>query len=296
MKRWWNKDIAKLRQVMRSRARLAYRHCEDRTHGAHEQHRQARNTYADAIAKAKKDTWVKFLETLDSNTIWTANKYALGPATDSGSVRIPDLVYKDEHNRNKLAATNEDKAKAFYDTFFTKRIDTETDYNTRQNYPTPKFIFKPITDEQIRRAIKRIAPYKAPGPSGIPNIVLKKCANILVPLLGPIFRATFYLEMYPQAWKESITLVLRKPGKPSYTKPGTYRPIALLDTISKVLSSCVAEDLTKFSEIHNLLPPNHFGCRPGRTTTNVLHYLTSYTKDMWRKNKVVGALFLDIKV
>ena len=135
---------------MRSRARLAYRHCDDRTHGTHEQHRQARNAYADTIAKAKKDTWVKFLETLDSNTIWTANKYASGPATNGRSVRIPDLIYKDEHNRNKLAATNEDKAKVFYDTFFTKGMDTETDCNTRQNYPTPKFTFKLITEEQIR--------------------------------------------------------------------------------------------------------------------------------------------------
>ena len=105
----------------------------------------------------------------------------------------------------------------------------------------------------------------------------------------------FYLETYPQEWKESNTLVLRKPGKPSYTEPGAYRPIALLDTISKVLSACVAEDLTKFLEIHDLLPPNHFGCHPGQTTTDALQYLIAFTKDAWRKSKVVGALFLDIK-
>ena len=86
------------------------------------------------------------------------------------------------------------------------------------------------------------------------------------------------------------------PDKLSYSEPGAYRPIALLDTITKVLSSCIAKDLTKFSKIHSLLPPNHFSCRPGRTTTDALHYLTSYMKDAWRRNKVVGALFLDIKV
>ena len=136
-KRWWNKDIAKLRQAMRSRVRLAYRHHNDRTHAAHKQHRQARNAYADAIAKAKKDTWTSFLENLNNQTIWTANKYALGPVTDGGCARIPDLTYKDDHGHTKLAATNEDKAKGFYDTFFTKEIDAETEHSSKQTYPTP---------------------------------------------------------------------------------------------------------------------------------------------------------------
>ena len=59
MKRWWSKDIAQLRQVMRSRARLAYRHRSNRTHEAHELHRQARNNYAEAIARAKRNTWTE---------------------------------------------------------------------------------------------------------------------------------------------------------------------------------------------------------------------------------------------
>jgi Reverse transcriptase (RNA-dependent DNA polymerase) len=90
-------------------------------------------------------------------------------------------------------------------------------------------------------------------------------------------------------------LVIRKPNRPSYSDPGAYRPIALLDTIGKILSACVAEDLSKYAELHNLLPPNHFGCRPGRTTTDTLHYVITYIKDAWRRGEVVGALFLDIK-
>ena len=49
------------------------------------------------------------------------------------------------------------------------------------------------------------------------------------------------------------------------------------------------------AEIHGLLPENHFGCQLGRTTTDMLHYVTRFVKDVWRKGEVVSALFLDIK-
>ena len=55
------------------------------------------------------------------------------------------------------------------------------------------------------------------------------------------------------------------------------------------------EDLTQMAETHGLLLENHFGCQPGRTTTDSLHYVTIFVKDAWRRGKVVSALFLDIK-
>ena len=40
------------------------------------------------------------------------------------------------------------------------------------NYPTPKFKFRPITDTEIQNVIMKLGPYKAPGPDGIPNVML----------------------------------------------------------------------------------------------------------------------------
>src|SRR5882724_11702626 len=89
-------------------------------------------------------------------------------------------------------------------------------------------------------------------------------------------------------------IMLRKPTKLDYTNPSTYQPIALLNMMTKVLSTCVAEHLVQAAKTCDLLPSNHFGCHPRRTTTDSFHYLTTFIKDMWRK-KVVSTLFLDIK-
>jgi len=44
-----------------------------------------------------------------------------------------------------------------------------------------------------------------------------------------------------------------------------------------------------------LLPRMQFGGRPGCTTTDSLHTLTSFIKDAWRRKQGVLVLFLDVK-
>lgn len=58
--------------------------------------------------------------------------------------------------------------------------------------------------------------FKAPGPDGIPNIVLIKCADILVDRLWVIYAATVNRGWYYDSWKAFTMIVLQKPGKPRY--------------------------------------------------------------------------------
>jgi len=159
----------------------------------------------------------------------------------------------------------------------------------------PKFAFTPITDDQTHRVINKLGPYKAPGPDGIPNTLLVQCTDLIIPYLGPLYWATFKLGVYPNSWRDSMTVMLRKPGKSNYSLPIAHWLVALLNTISKVPSACMAEDLTNAVKEHRLLSSNHFGCRPGRTTMDSLHYVTKFVKDAWRRKEVVSTLFMDIK-
>ena len=43
------------------------------------------------------------------------------------------------------------------------------------------------------------------------------------------------LRVYPSQWKDSMTIVLKKPVKPDYTLPNIYWLIVLLSTIAKIL-------------------------------------------------------------
>ena len=162
-------------------------------------------------------------------------------------------------------------------------------------YPRPADTFEYVTREQIKKAIDKLNAFKAPGPDGVPNVVLKKAATTLINHLYFIFRAIFELDVYPEEWKESTTIVLRKPGKLSYEEPKAYHPIALLNTLGKLFSSIVADELSHFCETRNVFPPNQFGGRPSRCTTDSMLLLTHKIKDAWRNRKVASVLFLDVQ-
>ncbi|EDN04750.1 predicted protein [Histoplasma mississippiense (nom. inval.)] len=60
-------------------------------------------------------------------------------------------------------------------------------------------------------------------------------------------------------FKEAKTVALRKPGKADYQTAGAWRPIALLDTIGKIVEAATAKRLRKIAEDHNLLPSQQRG-------------------------------------
>ncbi|KAF9226264.1 hypothetical protein BS17DRAFT_697824, partial [Gyrodon lividus] len=80
-------------------------------------------------------------------------------------------------------------------------------------YLKPICSFDNITNEQIGHAIKKLSPYKAPGPNRISNLVFVNTSELLTLHLRPIFRATFSLKHYPEEWKLLSTVVLHKPER-----------------------------------------------------------------------------------
>jgi hypothetical protein len=79
-----------------------------------------------------------------------------------------------------------------------------------------------ITLEQVSMQLKKLKLYKAPGPNSIPNIVLTKCADMIINRLMHIYVVLIEEKLSYKPWKEFITIVLRKPGKPRYDMPKVY--------------------------------------------------------------------------
>ena len=245
------------------------------------------------IRRTKEEHWKEWLENASGNDLWTANAYVVNPGGDGGKTRIPTLRGKDQEGHETLAVTNEEKSALLARTLFPDPPATSSvppDFE----YPDPAEEWTDITKEQLALAIDKLSPLKAPGPDGVANAVFQKCRTLSEYLL-PLFNASVSLRTYFDPWRESTTVILRKPSKPDYSVPKAYRPIALLNTTAKLLSAIVADRASYILETHNLLPATHFGGRPGRTTEDSLHLLESTIRHAWRQGKVVSALFLDIE-
>jgi len=146
------------------------------------------------------------------------------------------------------------------------------------SYPIDMLKLPDITREQICQHVAKLSPYKAPGPDSIPNIVLTRCIDTILEYLYYIYSAAFTRHIYYDPWKSWNTIVLRKPGKVCYDSAKSYRPIVLLNTMHKLLTSIVAELTTYYGESKQLLPPMHFGVvqvRPQWTLCCYYHRLSS---------------------
>jgi hypothetical protein len=292
---WWSKELDIKHKAVHKLGRIAKKRAERRLDPIHETYRIAWNKFTDSMKRMKENHWKEWLEELTLTEAWSFHRYAANDSTDQIHTRIKTLQDPNKENGTAAMQDNARKSEILYSVFF--RPPPENDHvDPEFNYCPPVCEFRLITDQQVHRAIAKLSLYKAPGLNGISNIIFMKCADLLVPYMAPIFRATFTLETYPDEWKCSSTIVLRKPGRLDYSIPKAYRPITLLDSMAKILSSCIADDLTYIAEEHNLLPPTHFGGHLGRSIVNSLHLLTKFITNSWAsRNDHISLLFLDVK-
>jgi hypothetical protein len=99
----------------------------------------------------------------------------------------------------------------------------------------------------------------------------------------------------PARWREAKIIVIPKPEKPDYTIPKAYRPISLLQTISKGLERIVAQRFLEYLERTGQLALTQFGARPRRSTEQALTILVEKIYDAWRATKVLSLVTFDVQ-
>ena len=161
MKRWWTKNLARMKKCKEQLARKSYRRRAADKDPVHEEFRQAQNTHSKAIHNMKRDHWIEWLETLDEG-LWAANMMVSGDGTDRGRNRILMLMVKDPVTKRviKEVRSNADKGKLLYQDFFPKRTAPPA-VDCIRTPVQEKWVYTFTTNEQIHRAIKRMKPWKA---------------------------------------------------------------------------------------------------------------------------------------
>jgi endonuclease/exonuclease/phosphatase family metal-dependent hydrolase len=278
-KRWWNNKLTAMRRQT-NRIRNRYWRSQDEMDG--EEWREMRAKYKHEIKKAKQKTWQKFVEEADERTIWTVKKYIDKPPSP---YFIPTI---------NSATSNEKKADEFARVFFPPPPPARTTDIDDASYPDPVPSNPVITMKQVRRAIDKISPKKAPGPDEIANIVLKKTFAVTAKHLHALTQGSINTSHFPTPFKTTTTVVIRKPGKPDYTKANAYRPIALENTLGKLIESVITELLSHAVEEYQLIPPQHYGGRPGRTGEEAMIMLTERIMHAWKEGARYSVIFMDV--
>jgi hypothetical protein len=179
------------------------------------------------------------------------------------------------------AATNEKKISTLQKAFFPKPSSADLKDIRRAKYPEEVSYEHQVTIRQIRRVVEKLASEKAPGPDEIANTVIKKTLP-LIEHLRALMQASIDLGYFPKSFKQTNTVVLRKPGKSDYTVTKAYRSIALENTLGKVLESVMADIISYLTETYELLPAHHYGGQPRRIVEDAMMILIENIYKAWK--------------
>ena len=113
-------------------------------------------------------------------------------------------------------------------------------------------------------ALDTLSSTAAPGPDGIPAIMLKKGKNTICHILNEIFKTSFHQGDIPELLKKAFVIPIFKGG--SKAEPASYRPVSLTSHLVKTFERVLVRALVGFLDFKNLMDKNQHGSRSGRST------------------------------
>jgi len=149
-----------------------------------------------------------------------------------------------------------------------------------------------INFAELKEAINSQANKKAPGSDNIGPSIIKIIFNRCPNLLLTIYNSLLNYSYFPTSWKFANVIFFCKKGKPAES-PRSYRPVCLLQSLSKVFEKIINYRLTNFLETNRITHDSQFGFREGRSTTQCLKYVINKIVELKKTKKYVIMVAFD---
>ncbi|XP_062702077.1 uncharacterized protein LOC134285420 isoform X1 [Aedes albopictus] len=124
--------------------------------------------------------------------------------------------------------------------------------------------------------------------------LLKNLPDVAKRRLLNLFNQFLDNNIVPDDWRQVRVIAVQKPGKPA-SDHNSYRPIAMLSCLRKLLEKMILFRLDKWVESNGMLSDTQFGFRRGKGTNDCLALLSSEIQLAFAQKQQMGSVFLDIK-
>jgi len=156
------------------------------------------------------------------------------------------------------------------------------------------FNFKLVTDQAILEIIRSLEPKSSSGNDNISSKLLKQLAPIIHSILRVIINQSLVTGIFPKKLKTAVVSPLYK-GKD--TDPHlfeNYRPISLLQSISKVIEKVVHQQLYDYMSNNELFNNRQYGFRKNHSTEYATMEFVDHTMNEIDKGRIPFSIFLDL--
>ena len=149
------------------------------------------------------------------------------------------------------------------------------------------FRFHNVGIATVRRALGKLKAKPTCGVDEVPITVYKAAWTPLASPLVHVINLVINNGVWPDLWKEAIVSPELKAGKP----PGdvsSYRPVAWLCAISKLVERVLLNQLIDYIESNNILPNEQHGFRPSRGVDTAIVRLLARVAQAMDKGQKIG--------
>ena len=137
-----------------------------------------------------------------------------------------------------------------------------------------------VNEATVQYFIDKLKNKSSSGTDGLSNKVLKSVSNVLLKPLQKLINLSLSSGVVPSQLKLAKVIPLYKGADAGSKHEFTnYRPIAILNTLSKVLEKVVEYQLRQYFRQNDLFYAAQYGFRPSRSTSHALLDLTAYVHD-----------------
>jgi hypothetical protein len=165
--------------------------------------------------------------------------------------------------------------------------------DTRGNISST-FSFGFVNAGRIAKIITGLKSTSGLGTDGIPVAVLKMGSDVLARPISHLVNMLLLASVFPSASKTALIHPVYKGGGTARNSPASYRPVAILCAMSKVLETVAKEDLEAFMKANNILPVLQHGFRKGHLCTTALATAQAAWVSARSKSKVVAVIGFDL--
>ncbi|KAJ1307070.1 hypothetical protein OPQ81_008049 [Rhizoctonia solani] len=133
-----------------------------------------------------------------------------------------------------------------------------------------------------------------PGAFGTNYRLLKWAVESTPQLFTTFFNTCLSIGHHPRPLRNAVIAPIPKPRRNDMSHPKNYRPIALLETLSKLLEKIVTRRLIFEAGAHNIIPHSQFGGRDMSSCTDAALCMIHDIRSAWSHNQVASLLTLDV--
>ena len=172
-------------------------------------------------------------------------------------------------------------------------ISRSNKYSNYLKNPTKKrLVFEKVTEASVSKIIDSLKPKTSAGPDNISNNLIKIIKQEIVPSLTIIINQSLETGIFPDSLKIAKVVPLFKKDDP--TTVNNYRPISLLNSISKIFEKVIHEQLNSYLLKNYLLYGSQYGFRSNHSTELAALELVDRISGAMDSGQVPLAIFLDL--